>query len=94
MSLGKAPDTEDLSRSARALCEPKPQASSLDRLLPLATACYRLLAEQGSRRFADERFADLFQQVGRDSDGDQAVGIGRAAVARARVRGSASRRWC
>jgi len=57
MSLGKTPDTEDLFRSARALCEPKLQATSL----------YRLLAEQGSRLFADESFADLFQQVGRDS---------------------------
>lgn len=57
MSLGITPPSPDLYRSTRELCEP--------RLEP--TSVYRLLAEQGHRLFADEAFADLFEDVGRRS---------------------------
>src|SRR5271166_5023143 len=57
MSLGLTPPSADLYRSTRELCEPKLSATSI----------YRLLAEQGHRLFADEAFADLFEDVGRRS---------------------------
>jgi len=57
MSLGLTPPSADLYRSTRELCEPKLSATSV----------YRLLAEQGHRLFADEAFADLFDDVGRRS---------------------------
>lgn len=57
MTLGQTPPSADLYRSTRALCEPKLGATSV----------YRLLAEQGHRLFADESFADLFEDVGRRS---------------------------
>jgi len=57
MSLGITPPTPDLFRSTRQLCEPQLSATSI----------YRLLAEQGQRLFAEEAFADLFQDVGRRS---------------------------
>ena len=57
MSLGITPPSADLFRSTKALCEPKRSATSI----------YRLLAEQGHRLFADEAFADLFEDVGRRS---------------------------
>ena len=57
MSLGKTPQVDDLFRSTRALCEPKLDPSSL----------YRLLAERGGECFGDELFADLFQEIGRES---------------------------
>jgi DDE family transposase/transposase-like protein DUF772 len=57
MSLGISPPSPDLYRSTRELCEPHLSATSI----------YRLLAEQGHRLFADETFADLFQDVGRRS---------------------------
>ena len=57
MSLGLAPPSADLYRSTRELCEPRLSATSI----------YRLLAEQGHRLFADEAFADLFDDVGRRS---------------------------
>ena len=57
MSLGITPPSPDLYRSTRELCEPHLSATSI----------YRLLAEQGHRLFADEAFADLFQDVGRRS---------------------------
>jgi hypothetical protein len=57
MSLGITPASPDLSRSTRALCQPKLSATSI----------YRLLAEQGHGLFADEAFADLFDDVGRRS---------------------------
>ncbi len=57
MTLGQTPLTADLYRSARALCEPKLAVTSI----------YRLLAERGQVLFADESFADLFEDVGRRS---------------------------
>src|SRR4029077_5274638 len=57
MTVGKSPPSADLFRSTRELCEPKLGATSI----------YRLLAEQGGRLFADEAFADLFEDVGRRS---------------------------
>jgi hypothetical protein len=57
MTVGKSPPSPDLYRSTRELCEPKLKPTSL----------YRLLAEQGHRVFADEVFADLFDDVGRRS---------------------------
>lgn len=57
MSLGMTPPSADLYRSPRELCEEKLSATSI----------YRLLAEQGHRLFADETFADLFDDVGRRS---------------------------
>ena len=57
MSLGRTPATADLYGSTREFCE--------ERLAP--TSIYRLLAEQGGQLFADETFADLFDDVGRRS---------------------------
>lgn len=57
MTLGVTPPIPDLYRSTRELCEPKLGATSI----------YRLLAEQGHHLFADEAFADLFQDIGRRS---------------------------
>ncbi|HEX4280391.1 MAG TPA: IS1182 family transposase [Solirubrobacteraceae bacterium] len=57
MTLGKSPRSADLFRSTRELCEPQLGSTSV----------YRLLAEQGHRLFADEAFADLFEDVGRRS---------------------------
>lgn len=57
MSLGRAPAQEDLYNSTRAACEARLSETSL----------YRLLARESQRLFADEHFADLFTQVGRDS---------------------------
>ena len=57
MSLGITPASADMYRSPRELCEQKLSAASI----------YRLLAEQGHRLFADETFADLFEDVGRRS---------------------------
>jgi hypothetical protein len=57
MSLGRAPDHEDLFRSTRAACEARlPEAS-----------IFRILAREGHRLFADDAFADLFTDVGRRS---------------------------
>lgn len=57
MSLGVTPPSGDLYGSTRTFCE--------ERLAP--TSIYRLLAEQGGRLFADETFADLFEDIGRRS---------------------------
>jgi hypothetical protein len=57
MSLGRTPATADLYGSTREFCE--------ERLA--ATSIYRLLAEQGGQLFADETFADLFDDAGRRS---------------------------
>jgi Transposase DDE domain/Transposase domain (DUF772) len=57
MSLGRAPAQEDLYNSTRTACEARLSATSV----------YRLLARESHRLFADEHFADLFTQVGRDS---------------------------
>jgi len=57
MSLGLTPAVEDLYRSTRELCQPKLSATSI----------YRLLAEQGRGLFGDEKFSDLFEDVGRNS---------------------------
>jgi hypothetical protein len=57
MSLGVTPPTGDLYGSTRTFCE--------ERLAP--TSIYRLLAEQGGRLFADDKFADLFDRKGRPS---------------------------
>src|SRR5580704_3162059 len=57
MTVGKSPGNADLFHSPRELCEPRLGATSI----------YRLLADQGHRLFADEAFADLFEDVGRRS---------------------------
>lgn len=57
MSVGLTPAIEDLYRSTRELCQPKLSATSI----------YRLLAEQGHLLFGDGKFADLFEEVGRNS---------------------------
>ena len=57
MTLGRSPKHEDLFRSSREYCE-----SHLSE-----TSIYRLLREQGEALFGDEKFADLFQDVGRRS---------------------------
>lgn len=57
MSLGKTPSQASLYGSSRQYCE--------ERLSP--TSIYRLLHKEGGRLFADEAFADLFQDVGRRS---------------------------
>ena len=57
MSLGRAPAQEDLYNSTRAACQARLSETSL----------YSLLARESHRLFADEHFANLFTQVGRDS---------------------------
>ena len=57
MSLGLTPATEDLYQSTRRLCQAKLSAASI----------YRLLAEQGRHLFGDEKFSDLYEEVGRNS---------------------------
>jgi hypothetical protein len=65
MSLGRAPDHEDLYRSTRVACEARLPKRSIFRLL--ARDCHRL--------FADEVFADLFAQVGRNSVPPRVVAV-------------------
>ncbi len=57
MSLGRAPDHEDLFRSTRVACEARLSETSI----------FRLLAQGSHELFADEVFADLFTDVGRRS---------------------------
>src|SRR6185436_8742972 len=57
MSLGRSPDQEDAFRSSTTFCR--------DRLSP--TSIYALLHRESHRLFPDESFADLFQEVGRNS---------------------------
>jgi len=57
VSLGRAPEQEDLLRSTRAACEARLSESSI----------FRLLARECHRLFPDEEFADLFATVGRSS---------------------------
>jgi hypothetical protein len=57
MSLGRAPDQEDAFGSSTSFCR--------ERLSP--TSIYSLLHRESHRLFADEAFADLFQEVGRNS---------------------------
>jgi hypothetical protein len=65
MTLGRAPDHEDLYRSTRAACEAR---------LP-ETSIFRLLAREGHRLFADDGFADLFGDVGRRSISPRIVAV-------------------
>jgi hypothetical protein len=65
MSVGHAPDHQDMYRSSRAACE---------RRLP-PTSVFRLLAGEGHRLFADETFADLFAELGRRSIPPRIVAI-------------------
>jgi hypothetical protein len=65
MGLGRAPEHEDLYRSTRAACEA--------RLTP--TSIFRLLARECHRLFADDAFADLFAQRGRDSIPPRTVAV-------------------
>lgn len=57
MSLGRAPEPGDVSRSTEGYCD--------ERLSP--TSIYRLLHDQCHRLFPDAAFADLFQDIGRRS---------------------------
>lgn len=57
MTLGKAPAHEDIFRSSTEFCG--------ERLSP--TSIYALLNRECHRLFPDEAFADLFQNIGRDS---------------------------
>lgn len=57
MSLGRAPQHENLLRSTRAACEARLPERSI----------YRLLARECHRIFPDEAFADLFSDIGRCS---------------------------
>lgn len=57
MTLGRAPEQEDLFRSTRAACEARLPEKSI----------FRLLARDSHRLFPDEDFADLFTDVGRRS---------------------------
>jgi hypothetical protein len=57
MSLGRSPDHEDVFRSSAGFCAPRIAPSSI----------YALLHREGHRLFADEAFADLFQDIGRAS---------------------------
>jgi len=65
MSLGRSPQQEDLYSSTRAACEAR---------LP-ETSIFRLLARDGHVLFADEKFADLFTTVGRDSVAPRIVAV-------------------
>jgi len=55
MTLGKTPAHQDLFRSTADYCDDKLSATSI----------YALLYREGGRLFADETFADLFEDVGR-----------------------------
>ena len=55
MTLGRTPAHQDLFRSSADFCAGKLSTSSL----------YALLYREGGRLFADETFADLFEDVGR-----------------------------
>jgi hypothetical protein len=57
MSLGRTPDQENVFGSSTSFCR--------DRLSP--TSIYALLHRESHRLFADEAFADLFQEIGRHS---------------------------
>lgn len=57
MTLGKSPEQEEMYRSSREFCEAH---------LP-ETSIYRLLARECHRLFPDESFADLFDDIGRQS---------------------------
>lgn len=57
MSLGQAPQSEDVFRSGSQFCR--------ERLAP--TSIYELLYRESHRLFPDEDFADLFAKIGRDS---------------------------
>jgi len=57
VTLGRAPTQEELYRSSREFCE--------ERLAE--TSIYRLLARECHHLFADDTFADLFEDVGRQS---------------------------
>lgn len=57
MTLGRAPEQEDLYRSTRATCESRLPEKSI----------FRLLAADAHRFFPDEDFSDLFTETGRRS---------------------------
>ena len=57
MTLGRSPEQEELYRSSREFCEAHLPESSI----------YRLLARECHRLFPDESFADLFDDIGRQS---------------------------
>jgi hypothetical protein len=57
MTLGRAPEHEDLYRSTRGTCEARLPEGSI----------FRLLARDSHRLFPEEDFADLFTEVGRRS---------------------------
>ena len=57
MTLGRAPTQEELYRSSREFCEQHLAETSI----------YRLLARECHRLFPDDAFADLFDDVGRES---------------------------
>src|SRR5947208_2127094 len=57
MSLGQAPQSEDVFRSGSQFCR--------DRLAP--TSIYELLYRESHRLFPDADFADLYAKIGRDS---------------------------
>ena len=57
MTLGRAPEHEDLYRSTRGTCEARLPERSI----------FRLLARDSHRLFPDDDFADLFTDVGRRS---------------------------
>lgn len=65
MTLGKAPKHEGLYRSSRKFCEQYLPESSI----------YRLLAHDGPRLFPDELFADLFEDIGRESVAPRIVAV-------------------
>jgi hypothetical protein len=57
VSLGRAPEHEDLFRSTADFCDGQLSETSI----------YRLLHREGHRLFADDEFADLFKDIGRRS---------------------------
>lgn len=57
MSLGRSPDHEDAFRSSTGFCGTRVSPASI----------YALLHREGHRLFADDAFADLFQDIGRAS---------------------------
>lgn len=65
MTLGRAPEHEDLYRSTRATCEGRLPEGSI----------FRLLARDSHRLFPDEDFSDLFTGVGRRSISPRIVAV-------------------
>jgi hypothetical protein len=65
MTLGRAPEHEDMHRSSRSAC-----AARLSQ-----TSIFRLLSHEAHRLFPDDAFSDLFAEIGRCSISPRIVAV-------------------